>query len=637
MSGGGTQFVTKLNLNGVEVFVVNGDPNGAVAAPAGSTAFRVDVPSIYQNQDGATSWFRVDGIVPPHYALGNPTTLQELVARLDESYRPTLSLSSQPATVYVEEPFNGGNDANDGATPATPIATWQRATQYVADVNQSQVVVQFGPGTFDVPLSFNGTRQCFRGTTSNGDTLTINAGSVVNAEGLLQVTVTSTGGPYLAGELKNTLIEFVNGGPAGLSGFIESNQASVGPDTVLSITQTNLTGPVSSPPDDGSGQLQIKVFETTFKLPMGQPEVSGSVLVEIEEAIVTSDFEPVWTMVNSDAVRLRNLLLTDFAQLRAGGFGRAFLTNVAVDLNGVGGPDGVIRVTNGGFMQLQAGTLIDCDDTAAARRFIKVDASGILTFLGQIVVRTLLAFQADQAALVVVDTALGPGETTVRFSDFDGVGCTDAYVFNASAPGGFGYHVPESYGTILNPFLIKAQRGANVLIAPSTNLQTSSGLGTANAVAADGGASGDISADAVDNTYISGGSFPPGLVWFTVGDAGAPAFENSWTNIVAPANTFGNVQYAKDHRTGIVYLRGGAAGGVVNTTLFTLPVGYRPAVVGGGNREFRQSMGPSGAGSQVGGSVRILASSGAVIPVEGSDVTRVMLDGIDFNTENVVP
>lgn len=60
--------------------------------------------------------------------------------------------------------------------------------------------------------------------------------------------------------------------------------------------------------------------------------------------------------------------------------------------------------------------------------------------------------------------------------------------------------------------------------------------------------------------------------WHVVGDPGEPAFENSWTNY----GSFGDCAFFKDDN-GFVHLQGlvksGSSG---NSTIFTLPEGYRP-------------------------------------------------------------
>ena len=58
-----------------------------------------------------------------------------------------------------------------------------------------------------------------------------------------------------------------------------------------------------------------------------------------------------------------------------------------------------------------------------------------------------------------------------------------------------------------------------------------------------------------------------------IGAAGEPAFAGTWANFDARVVCF--------WRDGaMVHLRGLAAGGVVGTAIFTLPVGYRPSVAG---------------------------------------------------------
>lgn len=53
----------------------------------------------------------------------------------------------------------------------------------------------------------------------------------------------------------------------------------------------------------------------------------------------------------------------------------------------------------------------------------------------------------------------------------------------------------------------------------------------------------------------------------------APVFTNGWTSYAAP---FGPVGYRK--LNGVVFLRGLAQTGTLNTAIFTLPVGYRPTL-----------------------------------------------------------
>ncbi|NCR54667.1 MAG: hypothetical protein GPJ10_15130 [Microcystis aeruginosa L211-07] len=94
-----------------------------------------------------------------------------------------------------------------------------------------------------------------------------------------------------------------------------------------------------------------------------------------------------------------------------------------------------------------------------------------------------------------------------------------------------------------------------------------------------------------------------------------PAFMNSWTNYDTTYNPAG---YFKDS-LGIVHLRGLVKNGTNNTTIFTLPVGYRPS-----NRELQAVQ----TNLNTIGRVDILAD-GQVTVVSGSN-GWVSLDGITF-------
>jgi len=58
LMSGGTQYIDRFVLNGVEVFTVSSDPNGSLTAPKGSVAFRVDAGSSnleYRNTSGSAT------------------------------------------------------------------------------------------------------------------------------------------------------------------------------------------------------------------------------------------------------------------------------------------------------------------------------------------------------------------------------------------------------------------------------------------------------------------------------------------------------------------------------------------------------------------------------------------------------
>jgi microcystin-dependent protein len=112
--------------------------------------------------------------------------------------------------------------------------------------------------------------------------------------------------------------------------------------------------------------------------------------------------------------------------------------------------------------------------------------------------------------------------------------------------------------------------------------------------------------------------------WHIVGQAGEPAFQNSWVNV-------GAIQLARFRKypDGRVRIAGLIRTGASATVAFTLPVGYRPPY----DMSFLvQSSGNPPA------IINVIAATGAVTPANGpsSNVTGfVYLDGVEFDTETV--
>lgn len=76
------------------------------------------------------------------------------------------------------------------------------------------------------------------------------------------------------------------------------------------------------------------------------------------------------------------------------------------------------------------------------------------------------------------------------------------------------------------------------------------------------------------NTYVAddGGSQTTGA-GFYIGNAGRPAFQNSWSNFGSTTTT---LRFYKD-MSGFVHIEGYVTGGTLSSVVFTLPVGYRPS------------------------------------------------------------
>lgn len=98
-----------------------------------------------------------------------------------------------------------------------------------------------------------------------------------------------------------------------------------------------------------------------------------------------------------------------------------------------------------------------------------------------------------------------------------------------------------------------------------------------------------------------------------VGGAGEPAFQGTWVNFGAP---FGSASFYR--RNDRVYLSGCVKTGVINTAVFTLPVGYRPGFTGAFAIPSAAAFG-----------IVTVDAAGNVIPTNGNNAS-VFLDGIHF-------
>lgn len=103
--------------------------------------------------------------------------------------------------------------------------------------------------------------------------------------------------------------------------------------------------------------------------------------------------------------------------------------------------------------------------------------------------------------------------------------------------------------------------------------------------------------------------------WNKIGQAGEPAFQNSWINY---GSGYDVVSYMRD-AAGFVHLRGAATGGSTGTVIFTLPINYRPLT--------RVAMTTQAIGSGFGSTV--IETNGNVALY---GVAPIGLDGILFRT-----
>jgi hypothetical protein len=109
--------------------------------------------------------------------------------------------------------------------------------------------------------------------------------------------------------------------------------------------------------------------------------------------------------------------------------------------------------------------------------------------------------------------------------------------------------------------------------------------------------------------------------WHTVGAAGEPAFQNSWSST---GGIYGPFQFRKNPE-GKVQFRGTIQGGATNTSVFTLPTGYRPP-----GYTYIPVLGDAGgAGNYIG-----IDSAGVVVGTRAG--SAIHASNVEFDTDTVL-
>lgn len=125
------------------------------------------------------------------------------------------------------------------------------------------------------------------------------------------------------------------------------------------------------------------------------------------------------------------------------------------------------------------------------------------------------------------------------------------------------------------------------------------------------------------NLTVTGTLTLPPVEWEEVGVEPLPVFQSNWRNY--SSETHGTCAYTKD-ALGFVHLRGLIVGGLNDTDVFVLPIGYRPSIL----RMFiashyaMETSGDNGA--------KVIVYSNGIVHLIGvsSNTDWVSLDGISF-------
>ncbi|MDB4278008.1 hypothetical protein N9917_00100 [Deltaproteobacteria bacterium] len=440
------------------------------------------------------------GITGTNQALDNPADADALATFLDTNYQPTFPTEVTAYSVFVRT--TGDDDANDGTSSGAAFLTIKRALQKLATLNNgdSNATLDIGAGTFAFPRVLAQHYVTFQGATTVEDTFTIDAGGVIAADDTdgIVIDVTSTGGPYTSDELRGRHIKWTSGTSNGNEGWVYRNDATV--TGVTRLYATHDSGPTTGIESMvATDTISLLTQDTIISL-TGSTVLINSVQMNVRDIFFTASANTTLQCLNTDKVDFDRCYFDGTGSFlrafRAGGYGRAFLTNCYVATSGTASGS-FLSCQNNGYLQVHRGTVLDaglnCPADPDARK-VSGAAGSLLAFQGHVVCRGF-----DEAGIFRVD-GLGifqVGGTTavdnILVEDANGTSTTQVgpvFQINSIGAGQGGwYQLPRLQGSITGDYSVEAQNGGTIIIgnALGTSL-IGTGLGT-NTVSANGGTS----------------------------------------------------------------------------------------------------------------------------------------------------
>ncbi len=511
--------------NGPEILTIDGDSSETING--GTT---IDIPANFTavlRSDQSGAWIATVSpnsetypdeqveIQNDYLALNAPSgsLLSSALSYIDSNYKPFWPTASTTTTLYVR---TTGNDSTGDGTIGLPFLTIQRALQFIPVLNGPAAIrttIDIGPGVFTFPRILEANYTTFQGTTTVEDTLTIDSDTAVianNTAGIV-ISVTSTGGPYAADELRGRQIVWTSGTSSGNTGWIYRNDVTSSGITLIYATHdSGTTAGIESMAVGNT--IDLISLDTTIEYPGGSAVIQNSVQCNFTELNVsaTSSSTNLFCLT-TDKIDYSKVYFDGsdtFDKLQVGGFGRAFLTNCYYAGAGPFGSEAFLSAKNNGFLQINRGTVLDADlnNSNANRRYVEGEAGSLMAFAGHVVCRGFdndRIFEMDGIGVFPVGGI--DAFDTILIEDENG---TNTYqvgpVFKVNSTGagqGGWYQFPNTHGSITADYTVEAENCACVAMGSSSTITDATGT---NSVSADGGTSN--SAASPDTTFITGGT-----------------------------------------------------------------------------------------------------------------------------------
>ena len=433
----------------------------------------------------------------PQYVRSPPAALKAAWGGddfLSQGYRPYATPATVATDLYVDAV--GGNDSNDGLTEGTALATTERAVQMVPISHGEAVSIHLGAGTYLMPATLSIANWChFYGTKTLLETRTVTS-PVPSEDNENGIKIVVDGAPIVDDAWQGDLIRISNGPGSSIQrgfGYVVSN---VGNELYVTQYGDTIQSMVGQTVERYSHDTEL-----IFDVPA--PVAIASMQMEFTDCRIY-DPTKVWFVSSTAKVAFRRCNF-EIRRLSASNFGRIFLETCYLAMTGTAG-QGVLSATNGGFVLLHQGTVIDCDrnivDANDNRRFINVDNEGSLVFGNEVIVVGLNSsgFKIDGGGAFLENGLTD--RTVVRLED-----CDAAWTINSSVEGAGGrFQLPYTYGVLgVAQHAVTARKGAQVEYPIGSNVVPVGGV--VNSVSSN---NGDTAwAEHPDGTRILGGNPPP--------------------------------------------------------------------------------------------------------------------------------
>lgn len=427
--------------------------------------------------------------------IGQSKSAQDLGDFLDLYHKPYYNPPN--GLVYVDSV--SGSDISGDGTINKPFETIRRALQKFGSANDitSNVVLADADGVYPIPTTLGENSLVnILGVPEVEETITSYTVDSISAQEGVTITIDRT--PTLAdNEWRGRILQ----------GTWSFQLRGI---NIISNTGNTLRGVVTSRQIVNS--VQVAPTGTLSLIKQPKVEVDGFNVSYSNNILQFRNVRMIGGPIFIEASGRVDFFYSEIANQFVGlTNARSFMLGCNIAMTG--NAQGVIEVATGGELRLGQGTVLSNENIVnQTNNFVSVRSEGKLNFVGGAHFSGIRGILANSGNISETDVGFANGLENYFYPD-----CENGYIindqlppltFNAPRDIGGNYFLPRASGEVMSDYYVVAQRGAKVLIADSTNVDTNT---IPNAVSANGGVS--ASSQDIDQTLIVGGNPEASAIW----------------------------------------------------------------------------------------------------------------------------